>query len=236
MTLLCIENLCAGYGPITVLHDVSLHVDEGEVVTLIGANGAGKSTALRAVSRLIPIISGALTYKNENISTIPSHTIACRGITHVPEGRGIFGNLSVLENLRLSTYANRSGPPAAAKLLRTVFEMFPVLGERKRQLASTLSGGEQQMLAIGRALIADGDLFIFDEPSMGLSPIFVKNVFSIIADIHKKGKTILLVEQNASMALKISDRAYVLENGRIIASGPSASIANNADLKRAYLG
>jgi branched-chain amino acid transport system ATP-binding protein len=235
MTLLSIDNLCAGYGPIQVLHNISLHVDEGEIVTLIGANGAGKSTALRAVSRLIPIISGAMMYKNEDLSSIPPHTIACRGISHVPEGRGIFGNLSVLENLKLSSYANRSGP-AAAKLLATVFEMFPVLGERKRQLASTLSGGEQQMLAIGRAMIADGDLFIFDEPSMGLSPIFVKNVFSIIADIHKKGKTILLVEQNATMALKISNRAYVLENGRIIAEGLSESIADNAELKRAYLG
>ena len=235
MALLSIENLCAGYGPIKVLHDVSLHVDEGEIVTLIGANGAGKSTLLRAVSRLLPIISGAVMYKNENISTIPSHGIACRGITHVPEGRGIFGNLSVLENLKLSTYANRSGP-VQSKLFTAVFDMFPVLAERKRQLASTLSGGEQQMLAIGRALIANGDLFIFDEPSMGLSPIFVKNVFSIIADIHKKGKTILLVEQNATMALKISDRAYVLENGRIIAQGLSASIADNSDLKRAYLG
>jgi ABC-type branched-chain amino acid transport systems, ATPase component len=235
MALLSIDNLCAGYGPIRVLHDLSLHVDEGEIVTLIGANGAGKSTALRAVSRLIPIISGAIVYKNENISTIPSHAIARRGIAHVPEGRGIFGNLSVLENLKLSFYANRSGP-AASKLLAGVFDMFPVLGERKRQLASTLSGGEQQMLAIGRALIADGDLFIFDEPSMGLSPVFVKNVFSIIADIHKKGKTILLVEQNATMALNFSNRAYVLENGRIIAQGPSASIAGNTELKRAYLG
>jgi branched-chain amino acid transport system ATP-binding protein len=234
MTLLSIENLCAGYGPIQVLHGISLHVDEGEIVTLIGANGAGKSTVMRAVSRLIPIISGAVTYKNENISTIPSHAIACRGITHVPEGRGIFGNLSVLENLLLSSYANRSGP--VSKLLSAVFDLFPVLAQRKRQLASTLSGGEQQMLAIGRAIVADGNLFIFDEPSMGLSPILVKNVFSIIADIHKKGKTVLLVEQNATMALKISDRAYALENGRIIAQGPSASIANNADLKRAYLG
>ena len=234
MTLLSIENLCAGYGPITVLRGISLHVDEGEIVTLIGANGAGKSTVMRAVSRLIPIISGAVTYKNEDISAIPPHEIACRGVTHVPEGRGIFGNLSVLENLRLSSYANRSGP--VSKLLTAVFDMFPVLAERRRQLASTLSGGEQQMLAIGRALIADGDLFIFDEPSMGLSPILVKNVLSIIADIHEKGKTVLLVEQNATMALKISDRAYVLENGRIIAQGPSASIADNAELKRAYLG
>ena len=235
MTLLSIENLCAGYGPIQVLYGISLYVDEGEIVTLIGANGAGKSTILRAVSRLIPIISGAVVYNNENISTVPSHEIACRGITHVPEGRGIFGNLSVLENLRLSSFANRSRP-AVSKLLTAAFDMFPVLAERRRQLASTLSGGEQQMLAIGRAIVADGDLFIFDEPSMGLSPIFVKNVFSIIADIHKKGKTVLLVEQNATMALKLSDRAYVLENGRIIAKGPSESIAENADLKRAYLG
>jgi branched-chain amino acid transport system ATP-binding protein len=235
MTILSVENLCAGYGAVGVLHDVSLYVDEGEIVTLIGANGAGKSTVLKCISGLLPAQSGSIRYKNENILKVPSHAIARRGISHVPEGRGIFGNLTVLENLSLSLFANRKKAPVQ-ELINRVFEMFPILGERKKQSASTLSGGEQQMLAIGRALVSDGDLLILDEPSMGLSPIFVKNVFSILSEIQKKGKTILLVEQNATLALKYSNRAYVLENGKIIAAGFSSSIAENAELKRAYLG
>ena len=235
MTILDVENLYAGYGAVGVLHDVSLRVDEGEVVTLIGANGAGKSTVLKCISGLLPAQSGSIRYKNKNILKVPSHAIARRGISHVPEGRGIFGNLTVLANLSLSLFANRKKAPVQ-ELINRVFEMFPILGERKKQSASTLSGGEQQMLAIGRALVSDGDLLILDEPSMGLSPIFVKNVFSMLSEIQKKGKTILLVEQNATLALKYADRAYVLENGRIIASGSSQSISENADLKRAYLG
>jgi branched-chain amino acid transport system ATP-binding protein len=235
MTILSVENLCAGYGAVGVLHDVSLYVDEGEIVTLIGANGAGKSTVLKCISGLLPAQSGSIRYKNENILKVPSHAIARRGISHVPEGRGIFGNLTVLENLSLSLFANRKKAPVQ-ELINRVFEMFPILGERKKQSASTLSGGEQQMLAIGRALVSDGDLLILDEPSMGLSPIFVKNVFSILSEIKKKGKTILLVEQNATLALKYSNRAYVLENGKIIAAGFSSSIAENTELKRAYLG
>ncbi len=235
MRILDIENLRAGYGPIAVLHDVSLHVDEGEVVTLIGANGAGKSTTLRAVSGLIPATSGAIYYKNKNILRCKAHEIACMGISHVPEGRGIFGNLTVLENLMLAIFANRS-KKRETRNMNGLFEMFPLLEDRRSQLASTLSGGEQQMLAIARALAADPDLFIFDEPSMGLSPILVKNVFSIIADINRRGKTILLVEQNAVMALKYSNRGYVLENGRIVAEGKSEEIAVNEELKKAYLG
>jgi branched-chain amino acid transport system ATP-binding protein len=235
MTILDVENLYAGYGAVGVLHDVSLRVDEGEVVTLIGANGAGKSTVLKCISGLLPAQSGSIRYKNKNILKVPSHAIARRGISHVPEGRGIFGNLTVLANLSLSLFANRKKAPVQ-ELINRVFEMFPILGERKKQSASTLSGGEQQMLAIGRALVSDGDLLILDEPSMGLSPIFVKNVFSMLSEIQKKGKTILLVEQNATLALKYSNRAYVLENGKIIAAGFSSSIAENAELKRAYLG
>jgi branched-chain amino acid transport system ATP-binding protein len=185
MTILSVENLCAGYGAVGVLHDVSLYVDEGEIVTLIGANGAGKSTVLKCISGLLPAQSGSIRYKNENILKVPSHAIARRGISHVPEGRGIFGNLTVLENLSLSLFANRKKAPVQ-ELINRVFEMFPILGERKKQSASTLSGGEQQMLAIGRALVSDGDLLILDEPSMGLSPIFVKNVFSILSEIQKK--------------------------------------------------
>ncbi len=233
MHLLSIDNITAGYGQLTILHGVSLYVDEGEIVCLLGANGAGKSTLLRAVSRLIPVVSGSITYAGKSILPCKPHVVAKRGISHVPEGRGIFGNLTVLENLRLATFASRS---PTSLLIRSVFDLFPVLGQRRRQLASTLSGGEQQMLAIGRAIVADGNLFVLDEPSMGLSPIFVKNVFSIIAHINKKGKTILLVEQNATMALRYSHRAYVLENGRILASGTSAQIAANAQLTKAYLG
>ncbi len=233
MHLLSIDNVVAGYGQVTILHGVSLYVDEGEIVCLLGANGAGKSTLLRAVSRLIPVLSGSITYAGENILPCKPHVVAKRGISHVPEGRGLFGNLTVLENLTLATFSGRG---AAAPLMKTVFELFPVLGRRRRQLASTLSGGEQQMLAIGRALVADGSLFVLDEPSMGLSPMYVKNVFSIVAQINKKGKTILLVEQNAAMALAYSHRGYVLENGRILASGTSAQIAANAELTKAYLG
>jgi branched-chain amino acid transport system ATP-binding protein len=235
MALLSIDNLCVGYGPLKVLHGVTLHVEEGEIVAVLGANGSGKSTMLRAVSRLIPILSGSISYKNRSIVTCKPHLVAAMGISHVPEGRAIFGNLTVAENLTLASFACRS-QRSFPKQIKTVFEMFPVLGQRRRQLASTLSGGEQQMLAIGRAVVADGDLFILDEPSMGLSPLFVKNVFSIIAQVNKKGKTVLLVEQNAGIALKFSHRAYVLENGRTVASGTSAEIAGNAELKKAYLG
>jgi branched-chain amino acid transport system ATP-binding protein len=235
MRMLEIENLHAGYGPIGVLHGISLHVDEGEIVTLIGANGAGKSTTLRAISRLIPVSSGVIRYKGEDISPRKSHEVACRGIAHVPEGRGIFGNLTVGENLRLASLASRDRS-AETRLMNMVFEMFPILGQRRRQSSATLSGGEQQMLAIGRALVADGDLFILDEPSMGLSPIFVKNVFSIIADVNKRGKTVLLVEQNATMALKCAHRAYVLENGKIAADGSPAAIMQDARMRKAYLG
>ena len=235
MPLLAIDTVCAGYGPIRALHGISLSIDEGEIVTLIGANGAGKSTTLRAISRLIPTQSGSITYREKNILRYPPHEVARMGIAHVPEGRGIFGNLTVEENLRLSLFANRTAS-AASRLFSEVFERFPVLGQRRRQLAATLSGGEQQMLAIGRAVIADADLFILDEPSMGLSPVYVKNVFSIIAEVHKKGKTILLIEQNATMALRFAQRAYILENGRIVAQGTSKDIACNEELKRAYLG
>jgi branched-chain amino acid transport system ATP-binding protein len=170
-----------------------------------------------------------------NIISSRPHAVAAMGLSQVPEGRAIFGNLTVLENMKLATFANKTSADAAP-LFAAVFETFPVLGQRQRQIASTLSGGEQQMLAIGRAMVSDGGLFILDEPSMGLSPMLVKNVFAIIAALNKKGKTILLVEQNAAMALKYCHRAYVLENGRIVASGKSADIAENAEMKKAYLG
>jgi branched-chain amino acid transport system ATP-binding protein len=234
MQLLAIENLVAGYGPLAVLHGISLAVEQGEIVSVLGANGAGKSTMLRALSRIIPVMSGSIVYKGRNIRPCKPHRVAAMGISHVPEGRAIFGNLSVLENLTLATFARKARSTSSS--FKTVFEMFPLLGQRRGQLASTLSGGEQQMLAIARAIVADGDLFVLDEPSMGLSPMFVKNVFSIISEINKQGKTVLLVEQNASMALKCSSRAYVLENGRVVAQGKSSDIAKDAELKKAYLG
>jgi branched-chain amino acid transport system ATP-binding protein len=237
MPLLAIDNLVAGYGPLAVLHGISLSVEQGEIVCVLGANGAGKSTMLRAVSRLIPVMSGSIVYNNRPLGGCKPHAVAAMGISHVPEGRAIFGNLTVLENLKLALFARKARTPKKTPtLFKTVFEMFPLLGQRRGQLASTLSGGEQQMLSIARAIVSDGDLFILDEPSMGLSPLFVKSVFSIISEINKRGKTILLVEQNATMALACSHRAYVLENGRITAQGKSADIAQNTDLKKAYLG
>jgi branched-chain amino acid transport system ATP-binding protein len=237
MSLLEIINLHAGYGKIKVLSDISLHVDQGEIVTILGSNGAGKSTLLRTISALVPVTAGLVRYNDKVISAGPPHAIACAGVAHVPEGRGIFGNLTVLENLKLAFFANpKCGPKEKQRLLELVFEKFPVLKDRSAQQAVTLSGGEQQMLAVGRAMAANGKLFIFDEPSLGLSPKFVTHIFSIISDLQKSGKTILLVEQNATMALSISSRAYVLENGRIVAHGTSAEIANDGRLKEAYLG
>jgi branched-chain amino acid transport system ATP-binding protein len=237
MRLLDIESLVAGYGKLLVLRDVSLWMDEGEIVALIGANGAGKSTLLRAVSGLIPAVSGVVRYKNTVISGLKPHAVARRGIAHVPEGRGVFGNLTVMENLQIALFAaGKEGRPLSGRRLSAVFDLFPVLGERRTQRAATLSGGEQQMLAIGRAIVADGELLVLDEPSMGLSPKFVKNVFAVLAELNKKGKSILLVEQNATMALQISRRAYVMENGRITAQGASSDIAGDEILRRSYLG
>jgi branched-chain amino acid transport system ATP-binding protein len=237
MRLLDIDRLVAGYGKLMVLRDVSLHVEEGEIVALIGANGAGKSTLLRAVSGLISPVSGTVRYKNALISGLKPHVVARRGIAHVPEGRGVFGNLSVMENLRIALFAaGKQDRRVSGRRLSLVFDLFPVLGERSGQRAATLSGGEQQMLAVGRAIVADGELLVLDEPSMGLSPKFVNQVFAVLAQLNKKGKSILLVEQNATMALQVSRRAYVMENGAITAQGTSADIAGNEILRRSYLG
>jgi branched-chain amino acid transport system ATP-binding protein len=237
MRLLDIDRLDAGYGKLQVLRGVSLYVDEGEIVALIGANGAGKSTLLRAVSGLIPAVRGTVRYKNTLISGLKPHAIARMGIAHVPEGRGVFGNLTVLENLRIASFAAAKGSGrVTGRELSPVFELFPVLGERKSQHAATLSGGEQQMLAVGRAIVADGELLVLDEPSMGLSPKFVNQVFAVLSDLNKKGKSILLVEQNATMALRVSRRAYIMENGTMTAQGASPDIAGNEILRRSYLG
>jgi branched-chain amino acid transport system ATP-binding protein len=237
MKLLEIENVTAGYGNLVALRDVSLCVNEGEAVALIGANGAGKSTLLRVVSRLIPAISGTIRYKNIVINAMSPHVISRMGIAHVPEGRGIFGNLSVIENLQLSFFAAKKRDKGSqGRILSLVFDLFPVLGQRKKQPAATLSGGEQQMLAIGRAIISDGELLILDEPSMGLSPKFVGTVFSIVDDLNKQGKSVLLVEQNATLALRFAKRVYVIENGTIVVQGHSSEISANENLKRSYFG
>jgi branched-chain amino acid transport system ATP-binding protein len=235
MSLLRVEALCVSYGAIKALHGIDLQVEEGEIVSLLGANGAGKTTTLRAISRLLPIGRGDIVFGERSLSALPPHRVVSLGIAHVPEGRGIFPNLTVLENLKLATWTckNKKGLPA---LYRQVFELFPRLEERKSQLAGTLSGGEQQMLALGRAMMTDCRMMLLDEPSMGLSPLLVKEVFRAIREINSKGTTVLLVEQNAAMALGIADRAYVLANGKIVLEGPAEKLAVDRRVKDAYLG
>jgi branched-chain amino acid transport system ATP-binding protein len=236
MSLLEIKNLSVSYGVIKALQGIDLRVEEGEIVSLLGANGAGKTTVLRAISRLLPIAGGDILLQGKSLAAVPVHTVVSLGIAHVPEGRGIFPNLTVLENLRLGTWTckKKSGLP---HLFREVFALFPRLEERKTQLAGTMSGGEQQMLALGRAMMTDARVILLDEPSMGLSPLLVKEVFRVIKAINAtKGTTILLVEQNANMALKIANRGYVLENGRIVLEGSAAQLAHDPRVKEAYLG
>jgi branched-chain amino acid transport system ATP-binding protein len=235
MNLLEIRGLTVSYGAIKALHGIDLRVEEGEIVSLLGANGAGKTTTLRAVSRLLPLEGGDILFQGNSLSTLPPHRVVSLGIAHVPEGRGIFPNLTVLENLKLATWTSKKKGSLAA-LYRAVFELFPRLEERKAQLAGTLSGGEQQMLALGRAMMTDCRVMLLDEPSMGLSPILVKEVFRAVRAINAKGTTMLLVEQNASMALKIAHRGYVLANGRIVLEGPAEDLALDERVKEAYLG
>jgi len=233
--LLDINDLEVYYGNIRALAGISFQVDEGEIVTLIGANGAGKSTTLRTISGLIPARSGSVTFQGKNLLACPPHEIVDMGVAHVPEGRGIFGNLTVLENLRLATYSVKDREEIRRRFKR-VFGLFPRLEERKGQLGATLSGGEQQMLAVARALMTGGKLMLLDEPSMGLSPILVREIFRTIQEINQAGTTILLVEQNARMALWVANRAYVLETGRITLSGKPEEMANNPEVRKAYLG
>lgn len=222
------------YGNINVLKGISFRVDKGEIVALIGANGAGKTTTLRAISGLVRVAKGEVVYEGRSITNHPPYAIVARGIVHVPEGRQVFQELSVEDNLILGAYTVKD---AAAKrdTLAQVYERFPRLKERRRQMAGTLSGGEQQMLAIGRALMSRPRLLLLDEPSMGLAPILVREVFSIIEEISKTGTTILLVEQNARMALKLADRAYVLRTGSIVLSGSGREVAANPEVREAYL-
>ena len=232
--LLKVENINVYYGAIHAIKDVSFHVDAGEVVTLIGANGAGKSTTLQTISGLLRSRSGGIEFNGENIGRLPPHRIVERGLAQVPEGRRIFLQMSVQENLEMGAFTRRGG--VSEEELERVFEQFPRLKERRRQIAGTLSGGEQQMLAIGRALMSRPQLLMLDEPSMGLAPILVEQIFEIIGKLHRSGTTILLVEQNAQMALSVADRAYVMETGRIGLSGTGRELAESDLVKKAYLG
>lgn len=233
--LLEIKNLNVFYGGIHALHDISLEVGKGELITLIGANGAGKTTTLRAISNLVPVSSGEINFKGKPINGLAPSKLVYLGISHVPEGRRIFANLTVFENLELGAYAQKN-KLGFKKDLEEIYNRFPRLKERAKQPAGTLSGGEQQMLAMGRALLQHPEILLLDEPSMGLAPIVVGNIFSLIKDIHDSGITILLVEQNAHLALAAADRAYVMENGKIVLSGNAKDLLHNDEVKKAYLG
>ena len=234
MEILKVENMNVYYGAIHAIKGISFHVDQGEVVTLIGANGAGKSTTLQTVSGLLRSRTGSIQFCGENISNVPSHKIVEKGLAQVPEGRRIFLQMSVEENLEMGAYTQSAAGVEAD--LEKVYAQFPRLKERRRQIAGTLSGGEQQMLAIGRALMSHPKLLMLDEPSMGLAPILVEQIFDIIRKLHEEGTTILLVEQNAQMALSVADRAYVMETGKITLSGTGAELAASDEVKKAYLG
>ena len=234
MEILKVENMNVYYGAIHAIKGISFHVDQGEVVTLIGANGAGKSTTLQTVSGLLRSRTGSIQFCGENISNVPSHKIVEKGLAQVPEGRRIFLQMSVEENLEMGAYTQRSS--GVDEDLEKVYTQFPRLKERRRQIAGTLSGGEQQMLAISRALMSHPRLLMLDEPSMGLAPILVEQIFDIIRQLHEDGTTILLVEQNAQMALSVADRAYVMETGKITLSGTGAELAASDEVKKAYLG
>ncbi len=235
MALLAIENLSVHYGAIQALHGVSIAVEPGEIVTLIGANGAGKSTTLRAVSGLVKASGGTITFDGKNLAGLAAHKILRLGMAQVPEGRGIFLNLTVDENLDLGAFARANRKDVASDRER-VFALFPRLKERLLQRAGTLSGGEQQMLAIGRALLARPRLLLLDEPSLGLAPQLVQTIFKIIREINASGTTIFLVEQNAHMALRVANRAYVLEVGSVVMQGDAKQLAASDEVKKAYLG
>lgn len=231
--MLKVDNINVYYGQIHALKDVSLEVNQDEIVALIGANGAGKSTTLRTISGLLRSKTGSISFMDEDISKTEAYKLVSKGIAHVPEGRHVFLQMTVQENLEMGAYVNSSNIKTG---IADVFERFPRLEHRKNQIAGTLSGGEQQMLAMGRALMSRPKLLMLDEPSMGLSPILVQQIFDIIKELHAAGTTVLLVEQNAEMALQVADRAYVLESGRIKLSGTGAELAQSDEIKKAYLG
>ena len=239
--MLRVENIVAAYGKIEAVHGLSFHVDEGEIVTLIGANGAGKSTTLKAIMRLTPpeapvLTAGDIFYKGQSLLGMEAHDIVGKlRIALVPEGRHIFGNLTVMENLILPTWTRKNDPEVPRDLER-IFELFPRLAERRNQRSDTLSGGEQQMLAVGRALMTKCRLLLLDEPSMGLAPLLMYDLFRSLKKLNAEGVTIVVVEQNAQLALQVANRGYVLDSGKIVAEGPSASLLNDPEVKRAYLG
>lgn len=233
--LLSIRDLHVSYGSIRAVRGISLDVGEGEIVTLIGANGAGKSTTLRAISGLVRPSSGSITFRGAELSSLAPHQVVEAGIAHVPEGRGIFANLTVYENLKLATYCRKDRDKIPEDEER-VYSLFPRLKERLSQMAGTLSGGEQQMLAVARALMTRGRIMLLDEPSMGLSPILVQDIFKTIVEINQAGTTILLVEQNANMALKVASHGYVLQTGEIVLSGSADELASDPRVREAYLG
>jgi branched-chain amino acid transport system ATP-binding protein len=232
--LLNVEDLWVSYDRINAVRGVSFTVGADEIVTLIGANGAGKSTILQAVSGLLPVARGRIQLSGQDLLRLPAHLRVKQGVAHVPEGRGIFGNLTVLENLRLAAYVRRDGE--VGRDLEEVFRLFPRLKERRQQWGNTLSGGEQQMLAVGRALMSRAQLLLLDEPSMGLSPLLVREIFRVIKRINRQGAAILLVEQNANLALEVAHRAYILETGEIALSGAAAELRHHPQVLEAYLG
>jgi branched-chain amino acid transport system ATP-binding protein len=234
---LSVENLSVSYDNIRALHGIDFQIDDGEIVCIIGANGAGKSTTLRAISRLVPVEKGTkMTFMGNDLLQYPADKVVSKfGISHVPEGRRLFGNLTILENLRLATFARKDREKIEEDLER-VFDIFPRLSERKTQSSGTLSGGEQQMLAIGRAFMSGRKIMLLDEPSMGLAPLLMMNVFDALKQLNKEGTTILLVEQNARMALQFAQRGYVLESGNLVLQGISEELLANPEVKQAYLG
>ena len=234
--ILSVKNINVFYGSIHAIRDVSFHVNEGEIVTLIGANGAGKTTTMHAISGLLKLQSGEIDYCGQTISKMEAHKIIRLGLAQVPEGRRVFSGLTVQQNLQMGAYVRRDGKEAIQNDFDMVFELLPRLKERRNQPAGTLSGGEQQMLAMGRALMARPKILLLDEPSMGLAPMLVKEIFRIIQEINKQGTTILLVEQNARMALAVCDRAYVMETGNIVLSGSGEELSRSEQIQKAYLG
>ncbi len=235
MSMLEIHDLEVYYGLIQAIKGVSFHVDEGEVIALIGANGAGKTTILHAITGLLSPKAGSVMFEGKDITKVPGHKIVSMGMAHIPEGRRVFANLSVYQNLKMGAYT-RKDKQEIEETLKMVYKRFPRLEERKNQLAGTLSGGEQQMLAMGRALMSKPKIILMDEPSMGLSPIYVNEIFDIIQEVSKSGTTVLLVEQNAKKALSIADRAYVLETGNIVTEGKASDLLEDDSIKKAYLG
>lgn len=234
--MLSVKNINVYYGSIHAIKDVSFHVNEGEIVTLIGANGAGKTTTMHAISGLLKLQSGEINYCGQTISKMEAHKIIRLGLAQVPEGRRVFSGLTVQQNLQMGAYTRRDGKEAIQNDFDMVFDLLPRLKERRNQPAGTLSGGEQQMLAMGRALMSHPKLLMLDEPSMGLAPILVEQIFEIIQNLHKAGTTILLVEQNAQAALSVADRGYVLETGKIVTTGTGAELLSSPAIKKAYLG